>query len=159
MKSVRDLRRSMSGRAEPGETGTLAVAAVLARLKELGYLSDERFAADYTRLRQENEKFGERRVRMDLQQKGVHDAVIGETVEARYGQTDEVALARQFLERKRLKKPENEKETARVMRRLVMAGFATGTIRQVLRQWDVPEEALTALDSLDADLDEGMGEE
>ena len=32
--------------------------AVIVRLKELGYLSDERFAADYTRLRKENEKFG-----------------------------------------------------------------------------------------------------
>jgi hypothetical protein len=52
--------------------------------------------------------------------------LIAETLEARYGQTNEEALAREHLERKRIRKPENEKETARVMRRLVTAGFSTG---------------------------------
>jgi SOS response regulatory protein OraA/RecX len=65
--------------------------------------------------------------------------LIAETLEARYGQTNEEALAREHLERKRIRKPENEKETARVMRRLVAAGFSTGTIYKILRQWDVPE--------------------
>ena len=68
MKSERDLRRLMAGRAEPGEYGARAMDAVMAKLKELGYLSDERFAADYTRLRQENEKFGRRRVQQGLMQ-------------------------------------------------------------------------------------------
>ncbi len=54
------------------------------------------------------------------------------------------------MERKHLRKPENEKETARVMRRLVTAGFSTGVIYKILRQWDVPEEALAALDNLEA---------
>jgi regulatory protein len=89
-----------------------------------------------------------------LQQKGVHDDLITETLESRYGQTDEEALARQHLERKRLRKPTNEKETARVMRRLVAAGFSTGTICKVLRQWDVPDEALMALDNLDEEAHE-----
>ena len=98
---------------------------------------------------------GVRRVRQDLQQKGVNKELIAETLEARYGQTNEEALARQHLERKRIKKPENEKETARVMRRLVTAGFSTGVIYKILRQWDVPEESLAALDNLD----EGSHEE
>ena len=34
------------------------------------------------------------------------------------------------------------------MRRLVAAGFSTGVIYKILRQWDVPEEALAALDNL-----------
>jgi len=90
-----------------------------------------------------------RRVRQDLQQKGVDKELIADTLEARYGQTNEEALARAHLERKRIKKPENPKETARVMRRLVTAGFSTGVIYKILRQWDVPEEALAALDNLD----------
>jgi regulatory protein len=49
MKSVRDLRRKMLERAEPGEAGEVAIEAVILKLKDLGYLSDERFAADYTR--------------------------------------------------------------------------------------------------------------
>jgi regulatory protein len=76
-------------------------------------------------------------------------ALIAETLETRYGQTNEEALAREYLERKRMHKPENPKETARVMRRLVTAGFSTGVIYKILRQWDVPDEALAALENLD----------
>ncbi len=74
--------------------------------------------------------------------------IANEAVDARYSDTDEEALARKHLEQKRIKKPENEKETARVMRRLVAAGFSTGVIYKILRQWDVPDEALSALENL-----------
>jgi len=149
MRSEAELRRLMKARVEPGALGEAAIAAVLTRLKDYGYLNDASFAETYARLRQENEKFGQRRVKQDLKQKGVPDALIAETLETRYGQTNEEALAREHLERKRIRKPENPKETARVMRRLVTAGFSTGVIYKILRQWDVPEEALAALDNLD----------
>jgi len=149
MRSESELRRLMTARVEPGASGEAVIAAVVARLREYGYLDDAAFAETYARLRQENQKLGVRRVRQDLQQKGVATDLIAETLEARYGQTNEETLARQHLERKRIRKPENPKETARVMRRLVTAGFSTGVIYKILRQWDVPEEALAALDNLD----------
>jgi regulatory protein len=40
------------------------------------------------------------------------------------------------------------------MRRLVAAGFSTGTIYKVLRRWDVPEEELAALDNLEVEAHE-----
>ncbi len=150
MRSEAELWRLMSARAEPGARGEAAVATVIARLKEHGYLDDRSFAEAYARLRQENEKLGQRRVRQDLQQKGVPADLIAGSLEARYGQANEEVLAREHLERKRIRKPENEKETARVMRRLVAAGFSTGTIYKILRQWNVPDESLAALDNLDA---------
>jgi regulatory protein len=149
MRSEADLRRLMQRRVEPGERGEAAIAAALARLREHNYLDDAAFAETYARLRQQNEKLGQRRVKQDLKQKGVHDALIATTLEARYGTTDEEALAREHLERKRLRKPENEKETARLLRRLVAAGFSTSVIYKILRQWDVPDEALAALDNLE----------
>jgi regulatory protein len=149
MRSEADLRRLMQRRVEPGERGEASVEAVLIRLKEYGYLDDAAFAETYARLRQENEKFGQRRVRQDLQQKGVNSELIATTLEARYGQTNEEALAREHLERKRIHKPENEKETARIMRRLVAAGFSTGVIYKILRQWEVPDEALAVLENLE----------
>jgi regulatory protein len=149
MRTETELRRLMKRRVELGEAGEAAIAAALHRLREHGYLDDAAFAETYARLRQENEKLGVRRVRQDLQQKGVDGELIAETLEARYGQTNEEALAREHLERKRLHKPENDKETARIMRRLVAAGFSSGTIRKVLREWEVPDEALDALDNLD----------
>jgi regulatory protein len=156
MRTEAELRRLMKARAEPGERGEAVVEAAVRRLKEHGYLDDAAYAETYARLRKENEKLGQRRVRQNLQQKGVSPGLINETIEVRYAGSNEEALAREHLERKRIRKPENEKETARVMRRLVAAGFSTGVIYKILRQWDVPEEALSALESVD--LDGGGGE-
>jgi regulatory protein len=149
MRTEADLRRLMQQRAEPGATGEAAIAATILRLKEYGFLNDAAFAETYARLRQENEKLGQRNVRQKLQQKGVPAQIVNDTLEARYGNTDEEALARQHLERKRIRKPENEKETTRVMRRLVAAGFSTGVIYKILRQWDVPDDTLSVLEDLD----------
>ena len=151
MRTEVGLRRLMQMRVEPGERGEAVINATIARLKEHGYLNDAAFAETYARLRQENEKLGSRRVRQDLKLKGVNVDLVEETLEARYGATDEEALARQHLERKRIKKPTNEKETARVMRRLVTAGFSTSVIYKILRNWNVPDETLAALETINAD--------
>jgi regulatory protein len=148
MRTEAELRRLMRSRVEPGERGDMAIAAVVARLKEQRYLDDQSFAETYARLRQENEKLGSRGVRRKLAQKGVPARIANEAVDARYSDTDEEALARKHLEQKRIAKPANEKETARVMRRLVAAGFSTGVIYRILRQWDVPDEALSALENV-----------
>jgi regulatory protein len=155
MRTEVELRRLLIARAEPGAPGEAAIRAVVARLKERRYLDDQSFAETYARLRRENEKFGARRVRQDLRQKGLSSGLVEKTLSASYGQTNEEALARAHLERKRIAQPKNEKETARVMRRLVAAGFSTGVIYKILRQWDVPDESLAALDSLG---EEPMGE-
>ena len=140
MKSIRDLRRKMAERAEPGEDGERAMEAVIAKLKELGYLSDERFAADYTRLRKENEKYGKRRVQQGLMQKGIAQELTQSTLATAYDEVDEVALAKEYVARKRMKKPEGDKEVARAMRRLMGAGFSTKTIWKVLRGWGAEVE-------------------
>ena len=148
MRTESELRRLLAARAEPGSEGQAAINSVVFRLREHGYLNDADYAETYARLRQENEKFGRRRVQQDLKQKGLASSLIDETLDARYANTSEEALARQFLERKRLRKPENDKETARIMRRLVAAGFSTGVIYKILRQWDVPDESLAALENI-----------
>jgi regulatory protein len=151
MRTTANLRCLMQQRAEPGEQGESAINTVLNRLKENGYLNDAAFAETYTRLRKQNEKFGQRRVQQDLRNKGVPTNLIASTLDAAYAETNEEALARQHLERKRMRKPQNEKETARVMRRLVGAGFSTTVIYKILRQWDVPDESLAALENLGED--------
>jgi len=152
MKSIRDLRRKMADRAEPGEPGEAAIEAVILKLKDLGYLSDERFAADYTRMRQENEKFGRRRVQQGLMQKGIAQELTNTTLSKAYDEVDEVALARAYVARKRMKQPtgdreQKQKETAKAMRRLVAAGFTTKTIWKVLRDWGAELEESDLEDS------------
>ena len=148
MRSVSELRRLMQAKVEREESGAAKIDKVIARLKEYGYLDDTAFAENYTQLRQQNEKFGQRRVRQELGRKGIAQQTISDTIESKYAEVSEEALARQHLERKRIRKPENEKETARVMRRLVTAGFSTGVIYKILRQWEVPDETLAVLDNL-----------
>ncbi len=119
---------------------------------EYGYLDDAAFAETYAR-----SASGKREVRPTTRAAGFCSARVFrqgidplETLEARYGQTNEEALARQHLEHASASvNLRNQKETARVMRRLVTAGFSTGVIYKILRQWDVPEESLVALDNLE----------
>lgn len=147
MRTVAELKRLMRARVEPGESGATIIEAVVARLKEQKYLNDSRYAATYSQYRQSNEKFGKRRVISDLKTKGVHADIIESVVTAAYEEVNEEQLARQFLDRKRLKKPANERESARVFRMLVRAGFTSGTIFKILKHWDVDDEVLTALES------------
>ena len=149
MRSEADLRRLLHAKVERDETGSAKIATVIARLKEYGYLDDTSFAENYTRLRQENEKFGSRRVQQELNRKGIAQQTVNAAIETQYAEVNEETLARQHLERKRIRKPENEKETARVMRRLVSAGFSIGVIYKILRQWDVPDETLALLENLE----------
>ena len=150
MRTEADLRRLMKTRVEPGETGRCGDRRRRRPAARVRLPGRRRLCRDLRPAAPgERKARRQRRVRQDLQQKGVNKELIAETLEARYGQTNEEALARQHLERKRIRKPENEKETARVMRRLVTAGFSTGVIYKILRQWDVPEESLAALDNLD----------
>src|SRR5690348_16918059 len=122
MRTVAELKRLLRARASNDDDGSLAVEAVIAKLKEQKYLNDSRYATAYSQFRLSNEKFGRRRVITDLKAKGVHGDIIDCAVGTAYQEIDEEKLARQFLERKRLEKPKNERESARVFRMLVRAG-------------------------------------
>ncbi len=140
MRTVRDLRRLMKARAMEGEQGERDMDRVVERLVELKYLSDERFAQDYTRLRKENQGFGRRRVAQDLAVKGVGKELAEETLAAAFDATDEVELARAYCERKRIGGRESLKEpkdVARVMNRLMRAGYGAGAVYKLLRSWKV----------------------
>ncbi len=137
MRTVRDLRRLMKTRAHPGEAGERDMDRVVERLIELKYLSDTRFAEDYTRLRKEGQGFGRRRVAQDLAVKGVAKELAAATLETAYGEADEVELARAYCAKKRIPRPKDQKETVRVMNRLMRAGYGSGAIFKLLRSWDV----------------------
>ena len=151
MRTVAELKRLMRNKVQSDEHGEAKIEHVIARLKAQRYLNDTSYASSYARLRQENQGFGKRRVQQDLVQKGVHAEVIAKTLDAAYEDVNEEELARRHLERKRIQKPANEKEAARVMRMLVRAGFSTGVIFRILKKWNVDDEALVALEFMDND--------
>jgi len=153
MRTVAELKRLMREKVREQPHAELLVDVVVARLKEQRYLNDTSYAESYTSFRKENEKFGRRRVVQDLKTKGVHADIIDKTVGAAYGDVNEEQLARQYLKRKRLKKPADQKQTAKVFRNLMRAGFSTHTIFRILKQWDVDDETLSALESESAEIE------
>jgi len=145
MRTVAELKRLMRQRVPEGERGHLLVEMVVLRLKDQKYLNDTSYAETYSSIRRDDEKLGRRRVITDLKVKGIHPDVIEKAVDEAYAEVNEEELARAFLKRKRLKEPENEKDTARIFRALVRAGFGVGIAVKVLKNWNVDEEVLTAL--------------
>ena len=137
MRSVAELKRLMSRRVEAGEAGESKMDAVVARLTDQRYLDDPAFAANYTRLRQENQSFGKRRVQQELTRKGVPSELVTTTLENAYAQTTDEELARRYIARKRISKPNDEKETARLIRRLAGAGFSFSVISSLLKRWEI----------------------
>ena len=148
MRSVTELKRLLRRRVEEEtEIGQTLVELVIRRLKDQGYLSDAKYAAAYSAFRRDNEKFGRRRVITDLKAKGMHGEVIDAAMEATFGEVNEEKQAREYLRRKRLQKPKDKKQTARIFRQLMRAGFGAKTIFGILKKWDVDEETLTELES------------
>jgi len=148
MRSVAEMKRLLRQRVEmETEIGRTLVELVTRRLKDQGYLNDAKYAAAYSAFRRDNEKFGRRRVSTDLKVKGVVGEVLDKAIESTYAEVDEEKQAREYLRRKRLKKPQDRKQAARVFRQLMRAGFGPKTIFKILKKWDVDDEMLEALES------------
>ena len=148
MRTVAELKRLLRARVEADtEYGQTLVELIIRRLKDNGYLNDSQYAASFSSLRRDNQKFGRLRVVTDLKAKGVHGDVIDKAVDAAFAGVNEEKQAREYLRRKRLEKPKNQRQAARIFRQLVRAGFSSRTIFAILKRWNVDDETLDALES------------
>ena len=146
MRSVAELKRLLRQRVAGQSDGEGLVEAVVRKLKDQRYLDDSRYAAAYSSYRRENEKLGSLRVVRGLKSRGIHGDIIAQAVSAAYAGADEEKLARAYLARKRMAKPANDRETAKVFRALARAGFSGATILAILRKWRVDEELIGLLE-------------
>jgi len=149
MRTVAELKRLLRMRVEDAESeyGKTLVELIIRRLKDRGYLNDSQYAAYFSSLRRDNQKFGRLRVVTDLKAKGMHSDVIDKAVDAAFEGVSEERQAREYLRKKRLVKPKDQKEAARVFRQLARGGFGTKTIFTILKRWNVDAETLTELES------------
>ncbi len=149
MRTVAELKRLLRMRVEDAESeyGKTLVELIIRRLKDRGYLNDSQYAAYFSSLRRDNQKFGRMRVVTDLKARGMHSDVIEKAVDAAFEGVSEEKQAREYLRKKRLVKPKDQKEAARVFRQLARGGFGTKTIFSILKKWNVDEETLTELES------------
>lgn len=143
-----ELREKLRRRARNNED----VDAVLAQLKEAGYLNDRRFAENYAAARLEDQGLGKMRVLRDLRQKRVAPKLAEQVTEQTYAGTDEARLIEDFLRRKYRGKRlaeflSEEKNLAGAFRRLRYAGFSPGQSIRVLKRFANQPEALDAFES------------
>src|SRR5690242_2424875 len=131
------------------------VEDILARLKDHGYLNDQRFAENFAASRLANDKFGRTRVVRDLRQRRVAPAVAERAASQVYQDVQEEGLIEEWIRRKYRLAPrehlfQEDKDLAAAYRRLLRAGFRTGDIVRVLKRfakdpelldsWEAPEE-------------------
>jgi regulatory protein len=130
-RSIGELRQVLERRKAEKKD----IDAVIARLREHGYLDDARFARAFVSSRIENDKQGVRRVQRDLAARRVHPEVIQKAVSAGYEEVDERELLRDYLRRKiRLTKPPKKPSAvASIYQRLLRAGFSSATIVKELQ--------------------------
>ncbi len=142
-RSVAEMRRLLERRAERADD----TRSVMARLKERGYLNDDRFAERYTAARLENQRLGRARVVRDLRARLVAPEVAERATRDAYGEVDEAALLAEHLER-RLRTtgpPKTPQKVASLYRALRRAGFSHGVIFSQLRRFKADTEMLEAL--------------
>jgi regulatory protein len=154
--STGELREKLRRRAERAED----VEAVLAKLKELGYLDDKRFAESYAAARLENQGLGKMRVLRDLRQRRIAPQLAEQVTEKTYEETDETKLIEEFLKRKYRGKKlgeflGEEKNLAAAYRRLRYAGFSAGASIRVLKRYVRQAEELEGLEVEDPGEPEG----
>jgi regulatory protein len=148
MRTVAEMKRMMRARVEEPESeyALTLVELVIRRLKDRGYLNDSQYAAAYSSMRRDNQKFGRGRVVTELKARGLHGDLIDKAVGLAYESVDDEKLARDYLRKKRLEKPKDRKQAARIFRQLARAGFRTKSILTILKRWEVDDETLTVLE-------------
>ncbi len=133
-RSVAELReRLLRGK----ETNQEVVEEVIARLREYGYLDDERFAFSYASYKVKQKPIGRRRLERDLKFKKIDSAIASEALEMVFAETPEEQLIDQAIA-KRLRirgKPKNRAEAKSLFDHLLRQGF----------QFDVVSEKVRAL--------------
>jgi SOS response regulatory protein OraA/RecX len=131
-RSVAELReRLLRGK----NTNSEVVETVIERLREYGYLNDERFAFSYASYKVKQRPLGRRRLERDLKFKKVDSAVASEALEMVFAETPEEQLIDQAIA-KRLRvrgKPKNRLEAKSLFDHLLRQGFQFELVSERVR--------------------------
>ena len=101
------------------------------KLRNGGYVSDERFARLYVRELQTLKRYGKRRIEQELYRKGIDREIIREVLdETEFAQDELVSL----IERKYGRYLSDEKGVQKTVNGLLRMGYSYGEIRDALKQ-------------------------
>jgi regulatory protein len=142
-----ELREKLKRRAAQRED----VEVVIGRLKDAGYLNDQRFAESFAAWRRDNDGLGKTRVLRDLMARRVAPALAAKTADAAFKGADEIAMIEKFLERKYRGRNlgellAEEKHLASAYRKLRGAGFSVGNSIRVLKRFAAEADRLEEME-------------
>ena len=132
-RSIAELRERL---LEGKRTTKGAVEEVIARLREYGYLDDERFAFGYASLKVRQRPIGRARLERDLMFKKVTREVADEALDLVFAETPEAELVDRAIEKRlRLRgQPKNRVEAKKLFDHLLRQGFPFELVVQKVRQ-------------------------
>lgn len=128
--------------AHPADAG-----ATIERLKDIGYLNDERFAENFAQARLENDGFGRIRLLRDLRARRVAGEIAERAVEQALEGRSETELIDAWIERRMPSintggPVEDDRKLASAYGKLRRAGFTSGAILAALKQRAARPEAI-----------------
>lgn len=131
-RSVEELRERL---LEKGWTNEEIVGAVLEKLKEYGYLNDERFAFGYASFQVRQKPVGRQRLQRALSLKKVDRETAEEAIKLVFEETPEEDLIdRAIAKRVRLRgRPETRAETKSLLDHLLRQGFSYELVMRKVR--------------------------
>jgi len=124
-RSEKELLSFLAGKLTKWKiSGDVLLAKVIARMEELGYADDQKFAEWWVDQRTSFKPKGNTYIRMELRAKGVSEAIIASVLAAR-GSESLVAAARRAIGRKSFKTPQQ------FYNYLARRGFDSNTISKL----------------------------
>ena len=129
--SIHEMKDYLELRAEDKEV----IPPVVARLRELKYLDDARYALDYSNQHAKLRRQGRFRIARELRARGVPDRYIAAALQTVFAETDESILVRMRVKRRlaHLRGALDQRKIASLYRSLLSAGFSSDVIRAELR--------------------------
>ena len=131
--ACKELEEKLYSEAEPA-----TAAAVVERLREVGLLDDERYAARLARSLSEVKHYPRRRIEQELRHRGISPVLAQAAAEEVEGEEYEQALA--ILQKKYYNKLTDPDSRRRVIAALARRGFSYGAIRRAFDALDIPDD-------------------
>ena len=131
--ACKELEEKLYSEADP-----VTAAAVVERLREVGLLDDERYAARLARSLSEVKHYPRRRIEQELRRRGLSPVLAQTAVSDLEGEDFEQAL--EILRRKYYNKLNDPDSRRRVTAALARRGFSYGAIRRAMDEMEIPDD-------------------
>lgn len=130
-RSIAELRERLAERC-PSKT---VIETVIARLREYGYLDDERYALSYAASKVRQQPIGRRRLELSLAKRKVDRSVADEALNQVFAETpEEDLLDRALAKRIRLRgRPKTREEAKKLFDHLLRQGFPFELVSEKVR--------------------------